>query len=356
MSKQKLRVVVAMSGGVDSSVAAALLVEQGYEVIGVMMKLWSEPGSAANACCTPDAMALAYNIAIQLGIPFHTVDSKSSFRENVVQFFIDSYQQGKTPNPCVACNKFMRWNTILAKAAELGATHIATGHYARLQKDENSKTQLLRGVDEQKDQSYVLHGLTQHQLSQTIFPLGTYTKPEIRKMAYKYQLPSAARPDSQDLCFVGNGDYRDFLIRTAPGVASPGPIVNTAGVELGQHQGLAFHTIGQRKGLGVAAPKPLYVLEKNVARNTLVVGTAEELGRRALTAGQVNWIAGEPPQNPVRATVKTRYKSRDVGGLVSPQPDEKVHVQFDDPIRDIAPGQAAVFYDGQVCLGGGIIE
>jgi tRNA-uridine 2-sulfurtransferase len=356
MSTEKLRVVVAMSGGVDSSVAAALLVEQGHDVIGVMMKLWSEPGTAANACCTPDAIALARDIAAQLEIPFHTVDSVTAFRENVVQFFIDSYKIGATPNPCVACNKIMRWNTILDQADALEASHVATGHYARLRKDQNGITQLLRGVDQHKDQSYVLHGLTQNKLARTIFPLGDYTKPEIREMAHKYQLPSAARPDSQDLCFVGNGDYRDFLVRNAPETSSPGPIIDSTGRERGQHQGLAFHTIGQRKGLGIAAAEPLYVLEKDVRQNTIVVGTAAEMGRSELTASQVNWISSQPPQEPILAGVKIRYKSRNEAAVITPLDEKRVQIKFETPIRDITAGQAAVFYDGEVCLGGGIIQ
>jgi len=250
----------------------------------------------------------------------------------------------------------MRWNTILDQADALGASHVATGHYARLKTDADGRTMLLRGIDRQKDQSYVLNGLRQDQLTRTIFPLGNYTKPEIREIAHKYQLPSAARPDSQDLCFVGNGDYRDFLIRNAPETSSPGPIIDTRGRQRGQHQGLAFHTIGQRKGLGIAAPEPLYVLKKDVGQNTIVVGTAAELGRNELTAAQVNWISGQSPENPISAGVKIRYKSRDEAALITPLDDTSVRVKFENPVRDITAGQAAVFYDGEICLGGGIIE
>jgi tRNA-specific 2-thiouridylase len=356
MSINPLRIIVAMSGGVDSSVAAAILKNQGHDVIGVMMGLWSEPGTVGNLCCTPDAMALARGIAAQLDMPFYTVDTKEVFRENVVQFFIDSYLRGETPNPCVACNRRVRWDTLLAKADELGASHIATGHYARLREDDAGRVQLLRGIDAQKDQSYVLHGLPQEKLTRSIFPLGEFTKPEIRELARQYKLPVAERPDSQDLCFVGGGDYRDFLQRHAPEVAHPGPIVTRDGQEIGQHEGLAFYTIGQRKGIGIAAAYPLYVFDKDVTRNTLVVSPVGDLGRDELYTGPVNWISEQPPQNPVRLLVKIRYKAQDVYGRVSPLNDGRAHIQFERPLRDITPGQAAVFYDGDICLGGGIIE
>ena len=355
MTNNPLRVVAAMSGGVDSSVAAALLTKQGYAVIGVMMSLWSDPNTE-NLCCTPDSMALARRIALQLDIPFHIVDSKSHFRENVVQYFIDHYKSGVTPNPCVACNRRVRWNVLFEAAAEHGATHIATGHYARLEAGDSGLVQLLRGVDPKKDQSYVLHGLTQEHLAHTIFPLGKYSKPEIRAIARRFQLPTADRPESQDLCFVGNEGYRDFLIRHAPEVVAPGPIVNTSGEPLGTHQGLAFYTIGQRKGLGISGTQPYYVVGKDSGRNTMIIGTSGELGRRELTAVDVNWIAGLPPSEPFRAIIKIRYKARDVWGLVDPQPDARVRVTLDEQMRDITPGQAVVFYDGEVCCGGGIIE
>ncbi len=345
-----------MSGGVDSSVAAVLLKEQGHDITGVMMSLWCDPESGENACCTPESMALARNIARQWDFPFYVVDAEWDFRERVVQLFIDCYKQGWTPNPCVACNQRLRWNTLLKKADELGATHIATGHYARLRDDGQGTVQLLRGIDETKDQSYVLHGLTQAQLARTIFPLGERTKQEIRELARQHHLASAERPDSQDLCFVGNGDYRQFLVRNAPEVVNPGPIVNLQGEVLGQHQGLAFYTIGQRKGLRIAAPQPYYVLEKDVLHNRLIVGTAEELGRDELVAAAVNWIAGQPPDHPLRAQVKNRYKAKAVWATITPLEDNTAHVQFEQPVRDITPGQAAVFYDGDICLGGGIIQ
>ncbi len=350
------KVVVAMSGGVDSSVVAALLVEQGYDVTGMMLRLWSEPGSEAeNRCCTPDALALARRVAGRLSIPFYAIDARQAFREIVVQSFIDGYTHNTTPNPCLVCNRHLRWDFLLQRALASGAEYLATGHYARLQTT-SAGVQLLRGRDEHKDQSYVLHALNQAQLQRTIFPLGTLTKPEVRILARKFNLPVAERPDSQDLCFLGASDIHDFLIRHAPFAANPGPILDQNGVQLGIHQGLAFYTIGQRKGLRIAAPHPLYVLQKDASRNALIIGPAEELGQAALVAINAHWISGQAPISPFRAQVKIRYKARLEYGLVTPQPSASFHVHFDSPLRDITPGQAAVLYDGEVCLGGGTIS
>lgn len=358
MNPDRTRVVVAMSGGVDSSAAAGLLVQQGYEVIGVMMRLWTEDdgcGGRHNRCCTPDQMADARRVADRLGIPFYVVDMRETFKARVVDPFIDAYAAGLTPNPCLNCNRHIRFGALLRQAMAMDADYLATGHYARIWQAEDGAYQLLKGVDPAKDQSYVLSVMTQEQLARVRFPVGDYTKAEIRRMAEALGLHTARKPESQDLCFLADGDYRGFLERRAPGVARPGPIVNRRGERLGTHTGLPHYTVGQRKGLGVSAPEPLYVLGADMATNTLIVGAAEELGRSALTAHQVNWIAGAPPPGPVRAEVKIRYRAREVPADVTPVDATTACVTFDTPVRDITPGQGAVFYQGEVCLGGGVI-
>ena len=361
---QSKKVVIAMSGGVDSSVAAALLKEQGYDVIGMMLRLWSEPGSEThNRCCTPSDMMLARRVAAQLEIPFYAIDAKDIFFKTVVNYFISGYAQGTTPNPCLICNRRVRWEFLLNRALAFGADYLATGHYARVrtfdashQSKESGSFELLRAIDENKDQSYVLHILNQEQLANAIFPLGEFTKHQVRKMAIDFGLPVAKRPDSQDLCFLGNGDYRDFLLRNAPEVAKPGSITTLAGKQLGQHQGLAFYTIGQRKGLGISAACPLYVIGKDIKNNCLLVGPKEQLGEDELTTSIVNWISGQTPKKPLHASIKIRYKAQEVNGIITPLDGGGSNIKFKEPLRDVTPGQAAVFYHGEVCLGGGIIK
>jgi len=349
-------VVVAMSGGVDSSVAAALLVERGYQVIGMMLRLWSEPGKQAeNRCCTPDSMALARQVSARLGIPFYAVDVQEYFREVVVQSFIDGYLQGTTPNPCIVCNREIRRGFLLDRALAFGAEFLATGHYARVERAADGAVHLLRGKDAAKDQSYVLSVLNQVQLGRTLFPLGGYTKTEVRELARKYNLPVASRADSQDLCFLGRDDYRSFLARTAPQSGQPGPVVDPDGRVIGAHHGLAYYTIGQRKGLGVSAPEPLYVIAKDLENNALVVGPLSSLGQHELFAGDVNWISGSPPAEPLRVQAKIRYKANEAWAVLHPLADGRVRVIFDQPLRDITPGQRVVFYQGEECLGGGTI-
>jgi tRNA-specific 2-thiouridylase len=346
-----------MSGGVDSSVAAALLKEQGYDVIGMMLRLWSEPGKEdSNRCCTPDAMAQARRVAAKLDIPFYVVDAKEVFRDTVVQYFLDGYARGETPNPCLVCNRQIRWTFLLEHALALGADFMATGHYARILKDEGGRMRLLRAVDRSKDQSYVLHVLDQEKLARAWFPVGDYPKTEIRALAEKYGLPTATRKDSQDLCFLAGEDYRNFLQRNATEMLKPGEILTRQGKSVGTHTGLANYTIGQRKGLGLASSVPLYVLGKDSATNSLIVGTQEELGSHELTAHDVHWLSGELPSAPFRAEVKIRYTAREAEALVTPIGTVRAEVRFDLPQRDITAGQAAVFFGGDVVLGGGIIS
>ena len=345
-----------MSGGVDSSVAAALLLEQGTSVVGVMMRLWSEPGSECdNRCCTPEAADLARRVAAHLGIRFYLIDASDIFYQRVVQSFLGGYSSGVTPNPCISCNRFIRWGFLLDRAEALGAAHMATGHYARLNHREDGRVELLRGRDLAKDQSYVLSALTQSQLARTRFPLGDMVKSEVRETARRLGLPVADRQDSQDLCFLAGGDYRSFLDRYAPETATSGPIVEWNGQVVGEHQGLAFYTIGQRKGLGLAKPQPWYVLGKDIAHNTLVVGPVEQLGSQRAVVSELNWILGETPSMPFDAEVKIRYKAPAAPAALEPGTDGTLLVHFKHEMRDITPGQLAVFYNGDVVIGSGTI-
>ncbi|KXK11771.1 MAG: putative tRNA (5-methylaminomethyl-2-thiouridylate)-methyltransferase [Chloroflexi bacterium OLB14] len=354
MTKQK--VVVAMSGGVDSSVAAALLKEQGYDVTGMMLRLWSEPGKEdTNRCCTPDSMAQARRVAGILDIPFYVIDAKDVFRETVVEYFLNGYAHGDTPNPCLICNQKIRWTFLLNHALALGAEFMATGHYVRIKKDESGKRQLMRAVDSAKDQSYVLHVLKQEQLKHALFPVGDYPKPEIRAIAEKFGLPTASRKDSQDLCFLAGEDYRNFLQRNSPEILTAGEIVTPDGKVIGQHTGLANYTIGQRKGLNVQSAVPLYVMKKNASSNTLIVGTESQLGTPELFVRDVNWQSGDVPTESFYADVKIRYTAKEVKAWVMPMEQNQVQIKFDAPVRDATAGQAAVFYQDDVLIGGGII-
>lgn len=357
MSEKKPTILVAVSGGVDSSVVAAMLAEQGYPIVGVMLHLWSEAGKECeNKCCTPQSMEEARKSAQTIGYPFHVIDAAEIFRKQIVQYFLDEYGQGKTPNPCVVCNKDIKWGLLFDKLDEFGADYLATGHYVRLENDGKSKARVFKAKDSQKDQSYVMSMLTQKQLQRTMFPLGNLLKTQVRELARHYDLPMAEKKDSQDLCFVSDDNYKDFLLRNAPDIAQPGDIMDRYGNRLGQHQGLAFYTIGQRKGIRIAAPEPYYVLEKNATENILVVGSADDLNQKMIMVKDVNWINGEVPPSSFEADVKIRYKADYQRAEITPQNQAKVVIEFDNPVRDATPGQYAVFYDREELLGGGEIE
>jgi tRNA-specific 2-thiouridylase len=337
---------------VDSAVAATRLVEQGLTVIGMTLRLRSE--EEGQAVPSPEAIERAASICHHLGIPFHVVDARAAFQRDVIDYFVGEYTAGRTPNPCVRCNRLIRFGLLMERALALGADAMATGHYARIRQIDGAY-QLLRGEDAWKDQSYFLHTLNQDQLARTRFPVGRLTKEKVRHIARQRKLLVAGQAESQDVCFLAEGDYRQFLKEEAPEAFEPGPIVDTAGRRLGEHGGLAGYTIGQRKGLSISALEPLYVLAIEPEENALIVGTADQLGRDSCRVRGMHYISGDTPGQPFRAEAQIRYRADPAAVTVCPRGEERATVAFDDPQRDITPGQFLVVYDGDVVLGGGVI-
>ncbi|MBV9175055.1 MAG: tRNA 2-thiouridine(34) synthase MnmA [Chloroflexi bacterium] len=352
------RVIVGMSGGVDSSVTAALLKQAGHDVIGVTLNVWPDLPNMPeiqreDACCALGAVEDARRVADKLDIPYYVLNFREVFEDRVIKDFVKTYAGGRTPNPCIRCNQFIKFDALLVKARQLGAQFVATGHYARIE-HASPYHRLRKAADPSKDQSYVLYVMSQERLGAAMMPLGDHTKLETRQIAADLELSVASKPESQDICFVPFKRYTEFIELYAPDVLQPGPIVDQQGTVLGEHRGVALHTIGQRRGLGVATGQPMFVTELRPDSNTVVVGGPEALLRSSCTLDEVNWIEGSPPSEPLHAMAKARYRAAEVGCTVVVDGDRLV-IEFDEPQKAVTPGQALVLYEGQYVLGGGTI-
>ena len=346
-----------MSGGVDSSVAAALLSEQGHDVIGLSMQLYDQSGDQRfGSCCTIDDLHDARRVAAAIGIPHYILNFEKQFQETVISNFVSEYAAGRTPLPCAHCNSDLKFATLLDRARGLGAEHVATGHYARVEQSPAGRWLLRRSADPEKDQSYFLFSLTQDQLACAVFPIGELGKPDVRLQAHRLGLSVAEKPDSQEICFVPDGDYATFVARNEPAVARAGAIVNEQGQALGQHGGIHKFTVGQRKGLGVSGPAPMYVLKIEAESGTVTVGARAALDKTTLTASGVNWISVDAPAEWLSVAAQIRHRHRPATARVRALADARAELEFLEPQPAIAPGQAVVFYDGDVVVGGGWID
>lgn len=352
------KVVVGMSGGVDSSVTAYLLKEQGYEVIGITMQVWpndEEYEEREGSCCSLSAVEDARRVALKLGIPFYVLNFKEIFKEKVIDYFIDEYIKGKTPNPCVACNKYIKFDELLKKARALGADYVATGHYALIE-EVNGRYLLKRSKDDKKDQTYALYNLTQYQLKHTLMPCGEYTKEHIREIAKEIGLEVHNKRDSEEICFIPDNDHGAYIKRELPQKVTPGNFVDKNGNILGKHKGIVYYTIGQRKGLGIALGVPRFVTDIIPWKNEVVLGGEEEIFKTELVAGSLNFIPFDTLDKSMEVEAKIRYSAKPSKAVIYPLDDNRIKVVFNDKQRAITKGQSVVFYKGDLLIGGGIIE